>query len=177
VCARSREYEELAVRLVLKGAVVVQPLDRGQVGRWLAATGRPLAGLRTALRDPDHWLWTLLDSPLILSIAALTYKGKPATAIRSDGGVEILLSTYLEKMLSRPRAPLATPQDQVTYPDADTVCWLGWLAERMGAASGFYPDWMQTDWLPTRRQRWLAATGLGLASALAAGWLADWPPA
>lgn len=42
VCARSREYEELAVRLVLKGAVVVQPLDRGQVGRWLAATGRPL---------------------------------------------------------------------------------------------------------------------------------------
>jgi eukaryotic-like serine/threonine-protein kinase len=70
VCARSRDYQELAARLVLKGAVAVQPLDRGQIQGWLAAAGRPLAGLRTALRDRDHWLWGVLDSPLLLSVAA-----------------------------------------------------------------------------------------------------------
>jgi hypothetical protein len=52
----------------------------------------------------------------------------------------------------------------------------------MGPESVFYPDWMQPDWLPNRRQQWLATTGLGLAVALAAGltigltiWLAFWP--
>jgi hypothetical protein len=54
----------------------------------------------------------------------------------------------------------------VAYADADTLRWLGWLAERMGAESVFYPDWMQPDWLPTRRQRWLATTGLGLAAVM-----------
>jgi hypothetical protein len=72
-------------------------------------------------------------------------------------------------MLARPRAPLAAQQDQVDYPDADTLPWLGWLAERMGEQSVFYPDWMQPGWLPTRRQRWLATTGLGLAAALTVG--------
>jgi len=57
VCARTRDYQESATRLVLKVAVAAQPLDRGQAGRWLVAAGRPLAGLRTALGDAHHWLW------------------------------------------------------------------------------------------------------------------------
>jgi hypothetical protein len=58
---------------------------------------------------------------------------------------------------------------------------LAWLARRMGPESVFYPDWMQPDWLPNRRQQWLATTGLGLAVALAGLtigltiWLAFWP--
>jgi hypothetical protein len=169
VCARSRDYHELADRLVLNGAVVVRPLDRGQVRGWLMDAGRPLAGLRTALRDRDHWLWGLLDSPLLLSIAALTYKGQPARAVRAHGSTKGLLDAYVAAMLARPRAPLAARQDQLAYADADTLRWLGWLAERMGEQSVFYPDWMQPDWLPTRRQRWLATTGLGLAVALTGG--------
>jgi eukaryotic-like serine/threonine-protein kinase len=169
VCARSRDYRDLAARLVLHGAVAVQPLDRQQVGGWLAAVGRPLAGLRAVLRDADHWLWGLLDSPLLLSITALTYTSQPASAVRAHGSVESLLEAYVEAMLTRPRAPLAAQQDQVAYADADTLRWLGWLADRMGVESVFYPDWMQPDWLPTRRQQWLASTGLGLAAASAAG--------
>jgi hypothetical protein len=169
VCARSRDYQELAAQLVLKGAVEVQPLDRGRVSGWLSAAGRPLAGLRAALRDQDHWLWGLLDSPLLLSIAALTYKDQPASVFRSHGSVESLLGAYVAAMLARPRAPLAGPHDELAYADVDTLRWLAWLAERMGPGSVFYPDWIQPDWLPTRRQLWLATTGLGLAAALAVG--------
>jgi hypothetical protein len=170
VCARTRDYQNLKA-LRLKGAVAVQPLDRAQIADWLAAAGRPLAGLRAALRDRDHWLWALLDSPLRLSIAGLTYKDQPASAIRAHGSEESLLGAYVEATLTRPRAPLAAPPDQVPYAHADTLRWLGWLAKQMGAESVFYPDWMQPDWLPTRPQQWLATTGLGLVPALTAGLL------
>jgi hypothetical protein len=107
VCARSREYHELATQLTLSGAVEVQPLDRLQVRRWLTAAGRPLAGLRAALRNNRHWLWELLDNPLLLSIAALAYKGQPSRVIRADGSAEVLFGAYVDAMLARPRAPLA----------------------------------------------------------------------
>ena len=169
VCTRSRAYRNLAAQLTLNGAVEVQPLGRGQVQEWLEAAGRPLAGLRTALRDADHWLWELLDSPLLLSIVALTYKGQPATAVRARGSVEVLLGAYVDAMLARARAPLADQPGDVAYADADTLRWLGWLAERMGEQTAFYPDWIQPDWLPTRRQRWLVTTGLGLIPTVIAG--------
>jgi hypothetical protein len=167
VCARTQDYQQLPVRLVLKGAVAVQPLDRGQIGRWLEVAGSPLAGLRAALRDRDHWLWSLLDSPLQLSIAALAYRGQPASAIGAHGGQEALLDAYVAAMLARPRAPLAARHDLGAV--ADTLRWLGWLAERMGEQSVFYPDWMQPDWLPTRGQRWLVTYGLSTATGLLAG--------
>jgi eukaryotic-like serine/threonine-protein kinase len=170
VCTRSQEYHALAAQLTLNGAVEVQPLDRRQVQAWLAAAGRPLAGVRTALRDADHWLWELLNSPLLLSIVALTYKDQPASAVRARGSVEVLLGAYVDAMLARARAPLADQPGEVAgYADADTLRWLGWLAERMGAESVFYPDWIQPGWLPTHRQRWLATTGLGLAAAIPVG--------
>ena len=160
VCARSREYADLAAKLALSGAVEVQPLDRAQVRRWLAAAGRPLAGLRTILRDREHWLWELLDSPLLLSITALTYQNQPSTSIRGDGSITVLLGAYVDAMLARPRAPLAAAQEQVVYDNADTKRWLAWLAEQMGSESIFYPDWIQPASLPTRSQRWLAVGGL-----------------
>jgi hypothetical protein len=167
VCARTRQYHDVAgqLRLRLGGAVEVQPLDRGQVRGWLQAAGRPLAGLRSALRDSRHWLWGLLDSPLWLSTAALTYNHQPARAIRADGSKEVLLAAYVERMLAR--GSLAAEQEHAGYTRSDTVRWLAWLAKRMGPQSWFYPDWMQPAWLPTRRQQWLVTTGIGLAVVLA----------
>jgi eukaryotic-like serine/threonine-protein kinase len=132
VCARSRQYQELAARLVLKGAVAVQPLDRGQVRGWLAVAGPPLAGLRTALRDRDHWLWELLDSPLLLSIAALTYTGQPATAVRAHGSVEGLLGAYVRTMLARPRARWSP--DRTRWPMPTPTRCAGWRGSLTGWA-------------------------------------------
>ena len=171
VCARTRDYQESAGEflLMLNGAVEVRPLDRSQVRDWLQAAGRPLAGLRSGLRDSSHWLWGLLDSPLLLSIAALTYRGQSSKLIRADGGMDVLFGAYVDAMLARPRETLASQQERPSYSHDETLRWLSWLAERMGSESIFYPDWIQPDWLPTRRQRWLATTGLGLSVFLVAG--------
>jgi hypothetical protein len=72
-------------------------------------------------------------------------------------------------MLTRPRAALAAAADRPRYADADTLRWLGWLAGRIPPGGAFYPDWMQLDWLPSGRLRWLATKGLGLAVGVAAG--------
>jgi hypothetical protein len=160
VCSRSREYRELITQLTMNGAVEVRPLDAEQVRQWLKITGQRLAGLKTVLRDRRHWLWELLTSPLLLAISALAYQGQPAVAIRTDGSVETLLDAYVETMLDRPRAPLASQQESVEYEDADAVRWLAWLAKRMGSDAVFYPDWMQPDWLPSRLRQQLVTRGL-----------------
>ena len=69
VCVREKNYENLPVRLALKGAVIVKPLTRDQVTDYLQRGGKRLAGLRdTLLADPR--LWGLLDTPLMLAVLA-----------------------------------------------------------------------------------------------------------
>jgi hypothetical protein len=60
VCSRVADYEALAVRLRLPGAIVVQPLTRGQVDHYLEQAGEPLTGMRAALYG-DPTLWELLE--------------------------------------------------------------------------------------------------------------------
>jgi len=45
VCSRTREYEELASRLKLNGAVLIQPLTGEQVNHYIAAGDPQLAAL------------------------------------------------------------------------------------------------------------------------------------
>jgi eukaryotic-like serine/threonine-protein kinase len=48
VCSRVADYEALTVRLRLPGAIVVQPLTRGQIDHYLEQAGEPLTGVRAA---------------------------------------------------------------------------------------------------------------------------------
>ena len=82
VCSRVADYEALTVRLRLPSAVMIQPLSRQQVQNYVEQAGAALAGLRTVLQD-DETLWELLNTPLMLSIAALAYQGRPADEIHS----------------------------------------------------------------------------------------------
>jgi NACHT domain len=170
VCSRTTEYEALRSRLRLRGAVVIQPLARADVNRYLRAAGARLAGLRSVLRE-DEQLWELLTSPLLLSVVALAYRDKPAAAVRASDTVEErrrrVLDDYVHAMLSRPRASDGTP----AYGDEQTTSWLAWLARVMSAhgQSVFYLDWMQPDWLPSRAQRRLVTAGTAVAAGLACG--------
>src|SRR5207253_9519498 len=116
-------YEALAARLRRRGAILIQPLSRVEVDRYLRHAGRPLAGVRAAIRDDDQ-LGELLTTPLFLSIVALTYKDKSAAAVRAIGTLEErrrrLLADYIETMLDRPRSSFGPPQ----YSAAQTVAWL-----------------------------------------------------
>ena len=123
VCSRVADYEELGKQLRLQEAILVQPLTRAQVTAYLKKAGRPLAGVRAALRE-DPQLWELLESPLLLSIVTLTYRGMPASAVRAMGSAEErrrhLFASYVDRMLER-----RTRQGSTT--PAQTLLWLpGW---------------------------------------------------
>lgn len=167
VCSRNTEYEALQAKLRLRGAIVIQPLSRLEVDRYLRQVGRPLAAVRAATRDDEH-LAELLTTPLFLSIIALTYKGKAPSLVRASGSLEErrqrVLADYVSAMLRRPRPSTASPP----YAPAQTVSWLAWLAAAMGAhgQSVFYLDWMQPDWLPTHKQQRFVTVGSALVGGL-----------
>jgi predicted NACHT family NTPase len=93
VCSRIDEYEALRTAGGLSGevpvaqAIFLRPLTYRQVARYLRDAGKPLAGVRAALRD-DTTLWELLNTPLLLSIMALTYGYKSAAEVRKLGAPE-----------------------------------------------------------------------------------------
>jgi hypothetical protein len=170
VCSRTEEYEQLLSRqqqLRLLGAIAIQPLTRQQVTKYLQQAGEPLAGVRTALRD-DETLWELLATPLLLSIVALAYKGKPAAAVRALGTLPErrahLFATYTEAMFER-RTPVAL------YPREQTLWRLAWLARTMQRfdQSVFHLELMQPDWLPSPQQQRIVTQGVAGAVGLTAG--------
>jgi NACHT domain len=167
VCSRAAEYEELRVRLELSGAVLIRPLSREQIGAYLKEAGKSLAGVRTVLRD-DETVWDLLETPLMLSIVALTYQGRSASEIRATGTLEQrrtdLFANYTERMFERRCKVTAYTREQ-------TVRWLTWLARSMikNNLSVFYLEWMQPDWLAFRGQRWLLVMAASMCTGLAYG--------
>ena len=167
VCSRVADYEALTVRLRLPSAVIIQSLSRQQVQNYVEQAGASLAGLRTVLQD-DETLWELLNTPLMLSIAALAYKGRSADEIHSSGTVEEhraqLFAAYTDAMFHR-RAK-ATP-----YTREQTEHWLTWLAKAMKdhSQSIFYLEWMQPDWLPGQRQQRLVTFITSVMSGLLFG--------
>jgi transcriptional regulator with XRE-family HTH domain len=157
VCCRTGEYEGLGVRLRLRGAIVIQPLTRAQVERYLAAAGDAAAEVR-ALVQADSRLRELLTTPLFLRMIVRTYGERSGGRPTPLGGAlperrRRVLADYVAEMLSRPRAASTAP----TYSAEQTVRWLSWLARAMREHSEgvFHLDWLQPSWLPSAASRWL----------------------
>ncbi|MER0171417.1 MAG: NACHT domain-containing protein [Nitrosomonas sp.] len=173
VCSRVTDYEALTVKLHLQGALVVQPLTLEQTTHYLIQAGAPLAGVRAALQN-DESLWELLDTPLMLSVAALAYYGRSAKEIVLTGTSEErksqLFAKYTEAMFSRRGKALL-------YSRQKTIQWLAWLAYTLANhnQSVFYVEWMQPNWLSSKWQQWLVNLGAvvlsGLSGALICGLL------
>jgi hypothetical protein len=163
VCSRVFDYEALATKLRLQGAVVVQPLTQRQVDAYLQRAGEQLAGVRAVLRD-DAELREMLDTPLMLSIAALAYAEKSALEVQVVGVPEVrrrhLFDAYIQAMFSRRSKQGSSKQRQ-------TTSWLSWLADRMVHYNQtvYYIERMQPDWLPYR-QRWISTIGIALVIGL-----------
>lgn len=172
ICCRREEYEALTDRLDLKGAVSLQPLTLEQVDDYLDRMGPELAALRTALKD-DPILYELAQTPLMLSIMTLTYRGMSVHELEPletiDARRKHIFDNYVERMFK--------PRTHRTIPDAPddrrpagerfskkrTIHWLSWLANRMSQQGQtiFLIERMQPDWLPTRAQRWIMTIGVG----------------
>jgi DNA polymerase III delta prime subunit len=195
VCCRVEEYEALTTRLDLGGAVSLQPLTEKQVDDYLDQAGQELAALRTALKD-DSILYELAQTPLMLSIMTLAYRGISVDELQPLGTIDArrkhIFDNYVERMF-KPRIQRtffdhpeigSTPdrkQDDKRFSKEESIHWLSWLAKRMlqHGQTVFLIERVQPDWLPTRAQQRIMTVGaavmIGLLSGLTfglLGWIA-----
>lgn len=131
---------------------MIRRLSRSQICAYLNQAGESLAGVRWVLRH-DETLWELLDTPLMLGIVALTYRGQAAAEMISAGSPEQrrkhLFANYVQQMFKR-RVPTTA------YKPEQTIFWLSWLAKLFvkDGLSIFYLEWMQPE---SCAQRWAVA--------------------
>jgi len=152
VCSRRIEYLAQTGRVVLKRAIVVQPLTPQQIYEYLSSTGGQLETIRVALKsNPD--LQLLATSPLLLNVLILAYHGKHMENLLKLDSPEMLpqqiWATYVERMLQR-REARPPREAEPRYADQQTVHWLKELAQRLTRQNQmeFYMERMQLDWLP-----------------------------
>jgi len=171
VCCRDEEYEALTDRLDLKGAVSLQPLTEEQVDDYLDRIGQELTSLRAALKD-DPTLYELAQTPLMLSIMTLAYRGMSVDELQPSRAVDArrkhIFDSYVERMF-KPRTHRTIPDvsdgkrpDGERFSKEKTIHWLSWLAKRMSqhGQTIFLIEKMQPDWLPTRPQQWIMVIGV-----------------
>jgi len=172
VCSRTAEYDTASTheQLALHSAVVVQPLTRQQVDTSLREAGKPMAGLRAALKQ-NPVLQELAITPLWLSVLILTYQGKAARDLPKLGSrqqqQQQIFTHYSQRMIERKGNP-------VRYPLQSTRTRLAWLAQQMREHNQtvFYLEQLQPDWLPERRRpfyQWSVGLVFGLVSGLVSG--------
>lgn len=167
VCSRVADYEALGVQLQLQTAISIQPLTRAQVDRYLVQLGEPLEGVRAALRE-DPTLWSLLQTPLLLSVTVLAYQGTPLAALPSAGTISErraqLFAAYVDRMFRRRGA-------HDPYTKHQAVRRLSYMARALGRGwrTVFYLESVTTKWLPTGRQRGLVIVAKAAPAALLAG--------
>ncbi len=163
VCSRLADYEALTTRLRVRGAVALQPLTRAQILACLDENPGSLSAVRTALAQ-DETLWALLDTPLMLNVAAVAYNDTSQPVPEPLGTLperrDRLFGGYVEAMFHRTGRSSQTP----IFSREQTLAWLGWLAATMKRQNQtvFYLGRIQPAWLSTKPQRaaYYALTGL-----------------
>ena len=67
VSSRLEDYEELAFRLKLPAALVIQPLSHEEAKKYFQQAGESLGDIHSLLQQ-DATLWELMDTPLMLNV-------------------------------------------------------------------------------------------------------------
>ena len=148
VCSRIADYEVLTTKLEFQGAVLLQLLTPQQIEKYLAGSGTELSAVRETLQD-DTALQELAQTPLMLSIMTLAYRGLSAEGLQVLDTIAArrkhLFDAYVQRMFEQRR--IAQP-----YSPEQTIHWLTWLAQKMTqhAQTVFLIERMQPSWLQTR---------------------------
>ncbi|MEV5197670.1 NACHT domain-containing protein [Streptomyces sp. NPDC053720] len=112
VSCRSTDYDDLAERLTVNGAVSVQPLEVTAVHALLNSAGGRLRGLAAAAAA-DPVLARLLTTPLMLGVAVLAYEGTDENEVAASGDVGErrgrIFDAYIERMIHRDRSLRGRP--------------------------------------------------------------------
>ncbi len=149
VCSRQTDYLVLSTHLLLRTAVVVQPLTPQQIETYLESAGEQAEALRTALRQ-DADLRELATTPLMLTILLFASRGTSTDKISELTSLgakrEQLFASYVQHMLKRRGAETRYQPERITH-------WLTSLARQMKRQNQtiFYLEQMQPDWLSGNR--------------------------
>jgi hypothetical protein len=155
VSSRTNEYVALGARLRLHAAICLQPLTPEQVKAYVSEAGPELGALSAALQE-DAGLQSLAQSPLMLAVMSLAYRGASIERLASEqppaGETQQghVLAAYVDRMFAR--------MGRATRPYAkeQSVAWLSWLAQNMRehSQSIFLIEQIQPSWL-AGRGKWL----------------------
>jgi hypothetical protein len=131
VCSRREEYELYATKLLLNGAICLEPLTDSQLATYFAALGmEPL--WHTVRQDPDFL--ALVRTPLLLSVSILANDNiDPAQWQRlttPQERLDYLLDAYIQRQLHAPIASRTYPPHKQPTPQ-QTRHWLTWLAQQL----------------------------------------------
>lgn len=165
ICSRTTDYRALAIKLRLQSAIQLQPLTYEQVQAYLTRTGNELQAVQQAIQY-DVTLKELSQSPLMLSIMTLAYRGLPVKELSGFTSLESryqhLFETYVKQMFLRKGV-------NKDYSPEQTLHWLTWLAQQMKQhnQTEFLLEQMQRTWLATAGQRALFDWGGRLAGGTA----------
>ncbi|NOL41915.1 NACHT domain-containing protein [Kribbella sandramycini] len=141
VTCRTHDYDQLANKLTLNGAVHIRPLSRQQVLDYFAAVGPELDGARAAI-EQDEELWDLVTSPLMLNVLLLAYQDRAPEDLAGTDVRRDLFDTFIVEVLAR-RRPNSRQYDARTVVRA-----LRTLASRTAGRRGsqvVVPRWPNTD--------------------------------
>lgn len=153
VSCRSAEYTELAERLRLNAAIVLQPLTPEQIDAYLTRVGSDGEALRAQLQV-DPALLKLAESPLTLSLLVLVAEDAAAVSTLADtleGRRRRIFDAYVARMSQRRgRAGRRFTPDQ-------TRRWLGTLARTMKrlGQSIFLIEQLEPVWLDRGVERFV----------------------
>ena len=126
ITSRTIDYQYLANRLVVPGAILQLPLSEKQIDEYLAGLGSKLAQVRKAIKK-DEMLLELARSPLVLSIIAMAYQGMAISDFR-PGTLEErrshLFEAYVKRMFEHKKI-------RGQYTPQELIDGLTWLASQM----------------------------------------------
>lgn len=154
VCSRTSDYNDLANRLNLSGAIVIQPLTPEQINRYFEGIGPELASLQHAIQQ-NPALQELARQPLMLSIITMAYRDISVEELINEQFETTedwrghLFNTYIKRMFDRPGRTKNAP-----YSSDETTRWLTWLGQKMVEHSQtiFSLDQIRESWLQTRAE-------------------------
>ena len=156
VCSRIEEYELYAKKLLLNGAICLEPLTDGQLQDYLNSL--KMGELWDTLK-PDEDLLVLLRTPLLLSVAILANQGIDLVQWRqkqtTQERMQYLLDAYVERRLHEGLKAQEYPPGKQKPTGQQTRRWLIWLAMQLKTQDEFLIETMQPGMLATRQQRWL----------------------
>jgi hypothetical protein len=150
ITCREAEYGELKLGIEATSALVVRTMERADVEAFLGINPGEFVGLRSAL-DRDPGLWELMNTPLMLWIAAFAFEGAGDSLANSGVGQtrERLFARYVDRMLKRERGASISGRGKI-FSVSDAKFWLHRTAacmERSGLF-GFHLEDVSFNWLP-----------------------------